>query len=70
MGGNAALSALQLRNAALGNYFFLAINKTTLRRTREKSSWGSLTPVRPRPPPNPPPTHTPAALDDKAKSLF
>lgn len=61
VGGSAALSALQLRNTAVGNYFFLAINKIILRRTRwGKSSWGSFTYVLP----------PSAALDDKAMSWF
>lgn len=61
VGGSAAFRALQLRDTAVGNYFFLAINKIILRRTRwGKSNWGSFTYALPRS----------AALDDKAMSWF
>lgn len=42
VGGKAALSALQLRSAAVGNYLFPAINKIIPRRTREKEQLGSF----------------------------
>ena len=42
VGGKAALSALQLRSAAVGNYLFSARNKIILRRTREKEQLGSF----------------------------
>lgn len=41
VGGRTALSCLQLRNTAVGNYLFLAINKKrSLRTTREKIQFG------------------------------
>lgn len=42
VGGKLALSALQLRSLAVGNYLFLVINKIILRRTREKEQLGSF----------------------------
>lgn len=60
VGGSAALSALSLSNTAVGNYFFLAINKMILRRRKKKrqSNWGSF--ILPLPPSE--------ALSDKAVS--
>lgn len=60
VGRSAALSALQLRNAAVGNYVFLAINKIFLRRTRAKEQLGKLFLN----------AHPSEALDDKAMISF